>query len=33
MYFTGKWMDLENIMVSVVTQKDMAGMYSQMSGY
>ena len=33
MYFTGKWMDLENIMVSVVTQKDMDGMYSQMSGY
>jgi hypothetical protein len=35
MDFTGKWMELENIILSEVTQiqKDMHGMYSLMSGY
>ena len=33
--FAGKWMELENTIVSEViqTQKDMHGMYSQISGY
>ena len=33
--FTGKLMELENIILSEViqTQKDMHGMYSQISGY
>jgi hypothetical protein len=33
--FSGKWMELENIILSEVTQipKDMHGMYSLMSGY
>jgi hypothetical protein len=33
--FTGKWMELENIILSEViqTQKDMHDMYSQISGY
>jgi hypothetical protein len=33
--FTGKWMDLENIILSEVTQtqKDMRGIYSLISGY
>jgi hypothetical protein len=33
--FTGKWMELENIIFSEVTQtqKDMHGMYSLISGY
>jgi hypothetical protein len=33
--FTGKWMELENIILSEVTQtqKDMHGMYSPVSGY
>jgi hypothetical protein len=33
--FTGKWMELENIILSEVTQtqKDMHGMYSLISGY
>jgi len=33
--FAGKWMELENIILSVVTQnqKDMHGMYSLISGY
>jgi hypothetical protein len=32
---TGKWMELENIILSEVTQtqKDMHGMYSLISGY
>ena len=35
MKFAGKWMELENIILSEVTQiqKDMHGMYSLMSGY
>jgi hypothetical protein len=33
--FAGKWMKLENIILSEVTQtqKDMCGMYSLISGY
>jgi hypothetical protein len=33
--FSGKWMDLENIILSEVTQTktDMYGMYSLISGY
>jgi hypothetical protein len=33
--FAGKWIELENIILSVVTQteKDMHGMYSLLSGY
>jgi hypothetical protein len=33
--FAGKWMELENIILSEVTQtkKDMHGMYSLVSGY
>jgi hypothetical protein len=33
--FAGKWMELENITLSEVTQtqKDMHGMYSLISGY
>ena len=33
--FAGKWMELENIILSEVTQtqKDMQGMYSLISGY
>jgi hypothetical protein len=33
--FAGKWMELENIILSEVTQtqKDMHGMYSLLSGY
>jgi hypothetical protein len=33
--FAGKWMELENIILSGVTQtqKDMHGMYSLVSGY
>ena len=33
--FAGKWMDLENIILSEVThtQKDMHGMYSLITGY
>jgi hypothetical protein len=33
--FAGKWMKLENIILSKVTQtqKDMCGMYSLISGY
>ena len=33
--FAGKWMELENIILSGVTQtqKDMHGMYSLISGY
>ena len=35
MNFAGKWMELENIILSEVTQsqKDMHGMYSLISGY
>jgi hypothetical protein len=35
MTFSGKWMELENIILSGVTQtqKDMHGMYSLISGY
>ena len=34
MKFTGKWMELENIMSEVIqTQKDKHDMYSLMSGY
>ena len=35
MKFTGKWMDLENIILSVVTQsqKTTHGMYLLISGY
>ena len=35
MYFTGKWMKLENIILNEVTQtpKDMHGMYSLIHGY
>ena len=35
MDFAGKWMDLENIILSEVTQsqKDMHGIYSLISGY
>jgi hypothetical protein len=35
MNFTGKWMELENIMLSEVTQtrNDMHGMYSLINGY
>jgi hypothetical protein len=35
MSFVGKWVELENIILSEVpqTQKDMHGMYSLMSGY
>jgi hypothetical protein len=34
MSFAGKWMELENIILSKVTQtqKDMHGMYSRISG-
>ena len=33
MYFTGKWMELENILSEATqTQKDMLGMYSLISG-
>jgi hypothetical protein len=33
--FAGKWMELENLILSEViqTQKDMHGMYSLISGY
>jgi hypothetical protein len=33
--FAGKWMELENIILSDITQtqKDMHGMYSLISGY
>ena len=35
MNFTGKWMELENIILSEVTQsqKNTHGMYSLLSGY
>jgi hypothetical protein len=35
MIFAGKWMELENIILSEVTQtqKDMHAMYSLVSGY
>ena len=35
MNFAGKWMDLENIFLSEVTQtqKDMHGMYTLIRGY
>ena len=35
MNFAGKWIQLENIILCVVThtQKDMHGMYSLISGY
>jgi hypothetical protein len=35
MNFVGKWMELENIILSEViqTQKDIHGMYSLVSGY
>ena len=35
MNFAGKWVELENIILSEVTlsQKDMHGMYSHISGY
>jgi hypothetical protein len=35
MSFTGKWVELENIILSEITQnqKDMHGMYSLISGY
>ena len=35
MNFAGKWMELENIILSEVTQtpKDMSSMYSLISGY
>jgi hypothetical protein len=35
MKFTGKWMELENIILSEVTQtqKDVRGMYSLISRY
>jgi hypothetical protein len=35
MSFAGKWIELENIILSEVTQsqKDMDGMYSLISGY
>jgi len=35
MDFAGKWMELENIILSEVaqTQKDMCGLYSVISGY
>jgi hypothetical protein len=35
MKFAGKWMELENIVLSEVTQisKDMYGMYSLICGY
>ena len=35
MNFVGKWMELENIILSEVTQtqKDMHGMYSLISGF
>jgi hypothetical protein len=35
MKFAGKWMELENTILSEVTQiqKDMHGMYSLVSGY
>jgi hypothetical protein len=35
MSFAGKWMELENIILSEVTQtqKDMHGMYSLINGY
>ena len=35
MNFVGKWMELENIILSEITQtkKDMHGMYSLISGY
>jgi hypothetical protein len=33
--FAGKWMEIENVILSEVTQtqKDMHGMYSLISGY
>ena len=33
--FAGKWMELENIILSEMTQtqKDMSGMYSLITGY
>jgi hypothetical protein len=35
MSFAGKWMELENIILSDITQtqKDIHGMYSLLSGY
>ena len=35
MYFAGKWIEVENIILSKVTQtqKDTFGMYSLISGY
>jgi hypothetical protein len=35
MSFSGKWIELENIILSEVTQtqKDLHGMYSLISGY
>jgi hypothetical protein len=35
MSFAGKWMELENIILSEITysQKDMHGIYSLISGY
>jgi hypothetical protein len=35
MTFAGKWMELENIILSEVmqNQKDMQGMYSRISGF
>ena len=35
LHFAGKWMELENIILSEVTQiqKDMHGMYILISGY
>jgi hypothetical protein len=35
MIFAGKWMEVENIILSEVTQtkKDMNGIYSLISGY
>ena len=33
MNFAGKWKELENIIQSEVTQKDMHGMYSLINGY
>jgi hypothetical protein len=31
--FAGKWMELENVILSEVIPKDMHGMYSLRSGY
>ena len=33
MKFLGKWMDLEDIILSEVTQKNTHGMHSLISGY